>query len=361
MSGLDEVEKDAMNRFCVLERRIVDETASAKRVRMGIQKKKDEAMAKLAEVLATVDGKAYKLVPEDVSHSLPKFVRVRTALNTRAITEKVIREAIESVTPAQVLEVLERGRNAPETVGEAIRKAVLSHVRALRTSTREYVDFCNAVPKGVGEAEIPSAPSSIHVVAVEAIKAKEEIKSVNDSLKKKLVPIREERKACADVVSTYMEREDKVSQRVQVNVHGSRLPFSIRKKDVVRRTPLNVGMLDNILESAISRAWRDDPPDVHNLEREWLTKQKQIVSHVFDQLAMIEPVVTQKVTLDACKDNKSNKSNKSNKNNKSNKSNKNKRKREDGEQEQEQEEDDGSEELQVEDNEEEVQSDTDDE
>src|SRR3990167_5663657 len=236
-------ERTAMLHFCRVERDLADASAAARRERATLDSQREATLTKLAEFLKTNKHKTFK-----IGDAHDQYVRIKLALNTRAITESVIRTAIEQVKPEEVLELYHRKRNAPETVADALQKIVLANVRTLRTSSREYVDFCGSLPKGVHDSEIEIAPFEVAAIATSALELKDKIKKMSTLTKEKLVKMQVQREECAAIISEYMDRCGKDMQMVHMaTAENARTPFCIKKKVHTRRPPLMVKTLDQIL------------------------------------------------------------------------------------------------------------------
>ena len=234
-------ERSAIQRFCRAKRKLDDETAELRETKKRATETKKRARDALYALMRE-EGRTCVQVDDE------NYLRVKTYTNKRALTAKIVADALRQVTADDLRSLqLEAGGS----VTEALVRAVANRVARERETRKEYVAITKSRPRGCAAAV--GTPSARMEGLVRRYRAAESsARDTGKALDARAAPLAARVDQERENVGRFMRRTMATSQRVHVaRGAGVVQTYFIRRKITRRRKRLSAEQLGDILRDAV--------------------------------------------------------------------------------------------------------------
>lgn len=236
-------EKTFLREFCLLnikKRDLTSSTEDKKLLRDRIKRAKDtlqQFMSKNAVSCMALSKEQYAAVEKSTGEAdvpmMPMYVRLLRSNKDSAITQDILVEAIDSVTPELVKEC------------GSTKAAILQNVRTAIRSYSYSIKMSDSKERNQHVYEITDVPEDLVAVLLDMHVATTKMSTLSSEHKEAVSEITGDINRLKASVSRYFEKAGVVTQRVVLDGN----PYRITRKVSVRREKLGLIKLESMLDA----------------------------------------------------------------------------------------------------------------
>lgn len=271
--GPDEYEREAIHAYGVellkmrdKERRTKARTAPMKRAVVDLRKKMYEWMVSGGHEVVAIPKEMLEKHNAELDKCglppVPAYIRLFRNNKDGTILPETVHKALESVTAADVQEVLDAAKK-PLGVTAALLLAVVNKVRDEKREYTQQVKLLDSLPRGVKAPSVEDADEEAATWAIQLHTNDQYAKKMDGERKAADTKREANLKLLVPLVASYFARSGLMTETgfaSQQMVLGG-VPYRLVRRVTTTKQPIRFGTINKALWEGLARAWRLEVPD----------------------------------------------------------------------------------------------------